>query len=84
METLQESPISTTAPITLTQGAVDQLNLIREKENIPDGYCLRVGVKGGGCSGFTYVLGFDMPSEQDDTFEIMGMPFKAEEEKKRK
>jgi len=34
---------------------------------------LRVGVKGGGCSGFSYVLGFDQPKENDETFEISGL-----------
>ncbi|MBK8967428.1 MAG: iron-sulfur cluster assembly accessory protein [Saprospiraceae bacterium] len=62
-----------TAPIQLTSGALDQLNQIRQQENIPDEYGLRVGVKGGGCSGFTYVLGFDTPQENDDLFELEGM-----------
>jgi iron-sulfur cluster assembly protein len=35
---------------------------------------LRVGVKGGGCSGMTYVLGFDKSTEKDDHFEIEGIP----------
>ena len=34
---------------------------------------LRVGVKGGGCSGMTYVLGFDVPTDKDETFEIEGI-----------
>lgn len=35
---------------------------------------LRVGVKGGGCSGMSYVLGFDAKAENDKTFEIEGIP----------
>lgn len=35
---------------------------------------LRIGVKGGGCSGMTYVLGFDQPTEKDNHFEINGIP----------
>lgn len=73
METLLDNPIATTSPILITDGAVDQLNQIRQQENIPADYCLRVGVKGGGCSGFTYVLGFDLPQENDDHFEIGGL-----------
>lgn len=61
------------APISLTEGAVEQLKLIRSSENVPADYGLRVGVKGGGCSGFSYVLGFDQPQEQDDIFEISGI-----------
>ena len=34
---------------------------------------LRVGVKGGGCSGMTYILGFDHPGENDLEFEIEGI-----------
>ncbi len=34
---------------------------------------LRIGVKGGGCSGMTYVLGFDTKTEKDDSFEIDGI-----------
>ena len=34
---------------------------------------LRIGVKGGGCSGMTYVLGFDKPEESDEVFEIEGV-----------
>ena len=36
---------------------------------------LRVGVKGGGCSGMTYVLGFDGKTEKDDSFEADGLSF---------
>lgn len=72
METVLDQPI-VTAPISLTQGAVDQLNQIRTSENIPGDYGLRVGVKGGGCSGFSYVLGFDLPQDQDEVFEINGI-----------
>jgi iron-sulfur cluster assembly protein len=43
------------------------------EENIPADYCLRIGVKGGGCSGFSYVLGFDQPQEGDDRYEINGI-----------
>ena len=34
---------------------------------------LRFGVKGGGCSGMTYVLGFDKTTENDIHFEIEGI-----------
>ena len=35
---------------------------------------LRVGVKGGGCSGMTYILGFDKKIENDQEFEVEGIP----------
>ena len=72
MEMVLDQPV-VAAPISLTDGAVEQLKQIRSSENVPDDYGLRVGVKGGGCSGFSYVLGFDQPQEQDDVFEINGI-----------
>lgn len=36
---------------------------------------LRVGVKGGGCSGLSYVLGFDEKKEADEEYEVEGIPF---------
>lgn len=62
-----------TAPITLTDGAVEQLTKIMAKESISAENGLRLGVKGGGCSGFTYILGFDVKKENDDTFEVKGI-----------
>lgn len=60
-------------PITLTDGAVKQLRTIMEEQNIPANYGLRVGVKGGGCSGFSYILGFDVQKEKDEVHEINGL-----------
>jgi iron-sulfur cluster assembly protein len=62
-----------TKPISLTDGAVSQLRQIIKDENIPDDHGLRIGVKGGGCSGFSYLLGFDAQSESDDVFEVKGI-----------
>jgi iron-sulfur cluster assembly protein len=61
------------APVTLTEGAVHELNRIKEDQNIPENYGLRIGVKGGGCSGFTYILGFDEVKEGDEFFIINGL-----------
>ena len=62
-----------TQPITLTDGAVKQLMRIKEDQKIPAEYGLRVGVKGGGCSGFSYVLGFDEIKENDEIYEVNGI-----------
>ncbi len=43
-------------------------------KDIPAGYGLRVGVKGGGCSGMSYILGFDKQRDQDAAYEIDGIP----------
>ncbi len=62
-----------TQPITLTEGAVKELKSIRESEGIPEHYGLRIGVKGGGCSGFSYILGFDDKKESDHEYEVNGI-----------
>lgn len=62
-----------TAPITLTEGAIEQLMRIRTEKSVPSDHALRVGVKGGGCSGFSYILGFDLKKENDDEFVIEGL-----------
>jgi iron-sulfur cluster assembly protein len=64
---------TTTLPISLTQGAIGQLRAIMENQKIPIEHGLRIGVKGGGCSGFSYVLGFDSKTDKDDEFEIEGL-----------
>jgi iron-sulfur cluster assembly protein len=65
--------VATQQPVILTQGAVNQLKSIMNEQGISAQYGLRIGVKGGGCSGFTYVLGFDEQKEVDQVFEISGM-----------
>jgi iron-sulfur cluster assembly protein len=66
--------VAVKAPIDITDSAMTQLKRIMEEQNIPEGYGLRVGVKGGGCSGFTYILGFDTKKEVDQEFEISDVP----------
>ncbi|NUO00100.1 MAG: iron-sulfur cluster assembly accessory protein [Saprospiraceae bacterium] len=62
-----------TTPVTLTEGALKQLKRLRSEMNVPEDHGLRVGVKAGGCSGFSYELGFDLRKEQDEVYEISGM-----------
>ena len=45
--------------IGLSERAVTELRRIITEQDLPEGTALRVGVKGGGCSGFSYTLGFD-------------------------
>lgn len=58
------------APIQLTPRASDEIKQIMSTKEIPEGFGLRVGVRGGGCSGMSYVLGFDKRREHDAAFEI--------------
>jgi iron-sulfur cluster assembly protein len=60
--------------ITITERAVREVKRIVEEQKLPEATALRVGVKGGGCSGFSYTLGFDdQTSETDQTYEIGGV-----------
>lgn len=60
--------------ISLSEKARLEVAKIMAANNIPDTYGLRVGVKGGGCSGLSYSLGFDKePREGDKTLKIDGV-----------
>ena len=52
--------------ISLTERAIKELRRIVTEQQLPQDTVLRVGVKGGGCSGFSYSLGFDDTVHEDD------------------
>jgi iron-sulfur cluster assembly protein len=60
--------------ITVSQKALQHIiELMMESSITPDSHHLRVGVKGGGCSGLSYVMDFDTTIEStDETVEIDG------------
>lgn len=60
-------------PVTLTKGAIAELSKLMSATDFDNSQYLRVGVKGGGCSGMTYVLGFDTKQDGDDEFELEGI-----------
>ena len=68
METILKTPVS------FTKGAITEIKRLMNEDSFDSANILRVGVKGGGCSGMTYVLGFDKPTEKDDHFEIEDIP----------
>ena len=46
--------------MTFTENAVGEIIKIMRRDNLsPDNTAVRMGVKGGGCSGFTYTLDFE-------------------------
>ena len=61
------SEVQNTTEISLTEKAQKEIKRIMSENQVPENYGLRVGVKGGGCSGFTYTLGFDGESKEGDT-----------------
>jgi iron-sulfur cluster assembly protein len=56
-------------PVNVTENAARQIHdIIQDQELNPDNVFLRVGVKGGGCSGFNYIL--DLTETRKDTDEV--------------
>ena len=51
--------------IEISDRAVDEIKRLRDKEGVDAGG-LRVGVKGGGCSGLSYNLGFESETRKGD------------------
>ena len=62
-----------TAPITLTANAITKVKEIMAQQTpVPSG--LRVGVVGGGCSGFSYSMSFENASGMmDKVFDMDGL-----------
>ena len=67
--------ITTAAPVTFTAGAVTEIKRLMQDPGFDSAKVLRIGVKGGGCSGLSYVLGFDEKDENDNEYEMEGIPF---------
>ncbi len=65
----------TITPVNLTEGALNEIKRLMDEPGFDSSKYLRIGVKGGGCSGMSYILGFDAREEKDDLFEIQGVPF---------
>jgi iron-sulfur cluster assembly protein len=57
----------TDTEIKITNKAVAEVKKIMADNRIPENFGLRVGVKGGGCSGLTYTMNFDESSKDGDT-----------------
>ena len=61
------------APVTLTENAVQEIKRLMNEVGFDNNKMLRIGVKGGGCSGMTYVLDFDFKTDKDESFQIEGV-----------
>ncbi len=61
--------------VNITEKAASEVKRIMEEQKLEDGTVLRVGVSGGGCSGFSYALGFDQKFDEqaDSKFEVNGV-----------
>lgn len=68
MAVLEAPALETVEPVVaLTPGAVKQVKRQQEKTG-KVGWYLRLGVRGGGCSGLSYVI--DMENEPDPEFDL--------------
>ena len=68
---IQANPIDI---VTIMPRAAQEIRKIKVDNKIPEAHALRLGVKGGGCSGMSYVLAFDeSPKERDTVFQIEGL-----------
>lgn len=59
--------------VVLTPSAIRQIRKIRDEQNVPSNQFLRIGVKGGGCSGMSYILEFSPKTEMDVLMEQHGL-----------
>ena len=69
-----ETPIQSRQMVQLTDIAAQKVQEFMSGQGAEgDVVGLRVGVKGGGCSGFQYALALDEKREDDHVFEISGI-----------
>ena len=71
-----------TTDITITEAASRKARELRETEGRGEAAVLRIGVQGGGCSGFQYLLEFDERRDDDRVLDLDGLvavvdPFSA-------
>ncbi|HEX5366398.1 MAG TPA: iron-sulfur cluster insertion protein ErpA [Acidimicrobiales bacterium] len=60
--------------IVLTETATDKVRTLMEQEGVDDDLALRVAVRPGGCSGFSYEMFFDTDvSDEDETADYSGV-----------
>jgi iron-sulfur cluster assembly protein len=59
--------------VTVSEEARVKAIALREAEGRPQDAALRVGVQGGGCSGFQYLLEYDERREDDHVLELAGL-----------
>lgn len=74
--TTQTPTTTTTEPkqgILLSPNALKHLIQLREQQG-KDNLCLRVGVRGGGCSGLSYTMDFAEPSQVTEEDEVYDYP----------
>lgn len=65
----------TQCPVVITPEALFQIRQIIYQKSISlETYGLRIGMKGGGCSGASFLLGFDTVKSTDQTYHVEEVP----------
>lgn len=67
METITKNPLK------LTPSAVKEVKRLMAEEGFDAGNYLRIGAKGGGCSGLSYILAFEKKTDKDVIYNIDGI-----------
>jgi len=70
----EATTIVSESPVKLTTGALTELRRLMDEPSFDKSQSLRIGVKGGGCSGMSYLLGFDHQEADDSLYHIEGIP----------
>lgn len=62
-------------PVKLSLRAAQEVKKIMQTKNIPEGYGLRIGVRGGhGCGGAQLIIGFDKQKDSDLAYNVNDIP----------
>ena len=60
-------------PVKISEKALSEVKNIMANKGIPQEYGLRIGIKGAGCAGISYMVGFDKKGATDISFKQDGI-----------
>ena len=62
-----------TEPVDISERAAEEIKAVMQIDDIPDDYCLRIGVDEGGCGSGGFTIGFDEKKEGDIQYSKHGI-----------
>lgn len=82
---LSPIPAEVTGTLAVTESGAQGVRRFLATNNAPEGASLRVGVRGGGCSGLSYVVEVDVepPREGDHVIEAHGVTVRVDKKSMR-